>query len=306
MPPWPVFFKQPPQDDSSTLPHLTISVSETLPIPILTFFILVFITRLRHVHADWSRGSIRPLEEHSEPDVIIVCGKLPEQVRALLVGGHAHRHHLATPHCDHAVCVLPDFLLEVLYLRPCPHGGSSYDWRGVCCDQRTGEVLQSVINIYNKICSCRFPINKKISQSYFLWSHFPTSIHRLDEKLPQLTGHLCCQFMRVTKGNKRAHMSTCDQWQKSCFCIRNFPSIFPQNMTLRVRGQSKWNNWAQDVCFGIRPRPCSLLVWVLTLLYTKCVVGWLSCNTCSCSSPSCPPGHINKDTADKNQVSELV
>lgn len=93
-----------------------------------TFFVLI--AGLWHMHANRGRGGVRPLKEHPKADVIIVCGKLPEQVRSFLVGGDPHRDHLTAPHRDHAVWVLADLLLEVLDLRPCPHRRSRYDgWR---------------------------------------------------------------------------------------------------------------------------------------------------------------------------------
>ncbi|TNN68642.1 hypothetical protein EYF80_021156 [Liparis tanakae] len=59
--------------------HLLMTVPPTSH-PHLTFLILVLVAGLGHVHADRSRGSVRPFEEDAEADVIIVRGKLPEKL----------------------------------------------------------------------------------------------------------------------------------------------------------------------------------------------------------------------------------
>ncbi len=117
--------------------------------------------------------------------------------------------------------------------------------------------LQSVVKIceYNLLMQVSY--RERNITFLFPTKWCPTSTHRLNTKLRH-------QFMHVCHREKERESNACDQWQ-SCFCIPSYPSIFPQNIILRVSRQPQWINLVQDVCFGIRPSPCSLLVWVLTL-----------------------------------------
>lgn len=94
----------------------------------LTVLILLFVAGLADVHADRGVGGVSPFKEDAEPDVIVVCGKFPEEVGALFVGGDPDCDHFPSAYRDHGVHVLANLLLKVFDLRPGPHRGGCYHW----------------------------------------------------------------------------------------------------------------------------------------------------------------------------------
>lgn len=81
-----------------------------------------------------------------------------------------------------------------------------------------------------------------------------------------------------------------------------FESEQPATVDSFGSGCMFWNQTKALFTSGVRAvLYCKQNVWLDDTSPSR-----LSCITCSSSSPACPPGHINKDTADKNQVSVLV